>query len=206
MIVLIRNILFAVVFYTLSVPIVLSTPLSAAFGRRAMIRHASFWTRFHGWTVRWLLGIRIRVEGERPAGPVFYAAKHQSMWETLDLQSRLDGPAMVLKEELARLPFWGWSARQYGAIVVDREASAQAMRSMLRAATAAECREVLLEVRVDNTRAQRLYQRFGFEPIGVRRGYYQPGNVDALVMRLADPSRPTGPLTNPLTSTEEHDG
>ncbi|MYZ40794.1 ribosomal-protein-alanine N-acetyltransferase RimI, partial [Streptomyces sp. SID4917] len=30
----------------------------------------------------------------------------------------------------------------------------------------------------------RLYERFGFEPIGFRRGYYQPGNVDALVMRL----------------------
>lgn len=43
---------------------------------------------------------------------------------------------------------------------------------------------MLLEVRVDNTRAQKLYERFGFEPIGFRRGYYQPGNVDALVMRL----------------------
>lgn len=83
---------------------------------------------------------------------------------------------------------------------------ARLLTALLRAATAAECREVLLEVRVDNSRAQRLYQRFGFEPIGVRRGYYQPGNVDALVMRLADPARPAGPLTNPLTSTEEHDG
>ncbi|WP_103887102.1 ribosomal protein S18-alanine N-acetyltransferase [Actinacidiphila yanglinensis] len=63
------------------------------------------------------------------------------------------------------------------------------LTELLRAATAAECHEVLLEVRVDNPRAQRLYQRFGFEPIGVRRGYYQPGNVDALVMRLADPAQ-----------------
>jgi ribosomal-protein-alanine N-acetyltransferase len=45
------------------------------------------------------------------------------------------------------------------------------------------CRSVMLEVRVDNPRAQRLYERFGFEIIGVRRGYYQPGNVDAYVMR-----------------------
>lgn len=45
------------------------------------------------------------------------------------------------------------------------------------------CHHVLLEVRVDNTRAQRLYERFGFVPLGVRRGYYQPANVDALVMR-----------------------
>lgn len=65
---------------------------------------------------------------------------------------------------------------------------ARLLTALLRAATAAECHEVLLEVRVDNPRAQRLYHRFGFEPIGIRKGYYQPGNVDALVMRLADPA------------------
>ncbi|MEW2582592.1 ribosomal protein S18-alanine N-acetyltransferase [Streptomyces virginiae] len=66
---------------------------------------------------------------------------------------------------------------------------ARLLTDLLRAATAFECAEVLLEVRVDNTRAQKLYERFGFEPIGFRRGYYQPGNVDALVMRLTDPAQ-----------------
>ncbi len=61
---------------------------------------------------------------------------------------------------------------------------ARLLTDLLHHATAFECDEVLLEVRVDNTRAQKLYERFGFEPIGFRRGYYQPGNVDALVMRL----------------------
>ncbi len=44
-------------------------------------------------------------------------------------------------------------------------------------------RPVLLEVAVDNAKAQRLYDRYGFEPVGVRRGYYQPSNTDAVVMR-----------------------
>lgn len=65
---------------------------------------------------------------------------------------------------------------------------ARLLAELLRAATAFECAEVMLECRVDNVRAQKLYERFGFEPIGFRRGYYQPGNVDALVMRLNDPS------------------
>lgn len=43
--------------------------------------------------------------------------------------------------------------------------------------------EVLLEVRADNPRAQKLYVRFGFEQIHVRRRYYRDG-VDALIMRL----------------------
>ncbi|MEU5043416.1 ribosomal protein S18-alanine N-acetyltransferase [Streptomyces griseorubiginosus] len=58
------------------------------------------------------------------------------------------------------------------------------LTELLRAATAFECAEVMLECRIDNLRAQKLYERFGFEAIGFRRGYYQPGNVDALVMRL----------------------
>lgn len=60
---------------------------------------------------------------------------------------------------------------------------ARLLTDLIRHATAFECEEILLEVRVDNTRAQKLYERFGFEPIGIRPGYYQPGNVDALVMR-----------------------
>ncbi|WP_431982638.1 ribosomal protein S18-alanine N-acetyltransferase [Streptomyces qinglanensis] len=65
---------------------------------------------------------------------------------------------------------------------------ARLLRALLQAATDFECAEVLLEVRVDNAPAQRLYERFGFVPIGIRRGYYQPTGTDALVMRLADPA------------------
>ncbi|WP_082812526.1 ribosomal protein S18-alanine N-acetyltransferase [Cellulomonas timonensis] len=43
---------------------------------------------------------------------------------------------------------------------------------------------VLLEVRVDNDPALRLYERAGFRRMGRRRGYYQPENVDAWTMSL----------------------
>jgi [ribosomal protein S18]-alanine N-acetyltransferase len=76
------------------------------------------------------------------------------------------------------------------------------LTDLLRAATAFGCAEVLLECRVDNLRAQSLYERFGFEPIGFRRGYYQPGNVDAVVMRLTGPSSP--PTAGPATSGTGH--
>jgi [ribosomal protein S18]-alanine N-acetyltransferase len=47
--------------------------------------------------------------------------------------------------------------------------------------------QVLLEVAADNEPAQRLYDAHGFHVIGVRRGYYQPSNTDALVMRRDRP-------------------
>jgi ribosomal-protein-alanine N-acetyltransferase len=48
-------------------------------------------------------------------------------------------------------------------------------------------REVFLEVRVDNPAAQNLYDSLGFERIAVRKGYYQPDDVDGIVMRLTVP-------------------
>jgi ribosomal-protein-alanine N-acetyltransferase len=42
-----------------------------------------------------------------------------------------------------------------------------------------------LEVRADNEAAQALYRGYGFAQIGRRRGYYQPSNVDAVIMQRA---------------------
>jgi ribosomal-protein-alanine N-acetyltransferase len=49
-----------------------------------------------------------------------------------------------------------------------------------------EAHAVSLEVRVTNWGAQRMYARFGFRPVGVRKGYYQETNEDALVMWTDD--------------------
>ena len=48
-------------------------------------------------------------------------------------------------------------------------------------------RTMLLEARPSNVSALRMYQRYGFEQIGVRRGYYpaRSSREDALVMRVA---------------------
>lgn len=52
---------------------------------------------------------------------------------------------------------------------------------------------VFLEVRADNAAARRLYERFGFAEVGVRKRYYQPSNVDAVVMcRKLCPRPPMG--------------
>ena len=43
---------------------------------------------------------------------------------------------------------------------------------------------LMLEVRDDNTAARKLYDAKGFELLATRRRYYQPGDVDAHVLRL----------------------
>jgi [ribosomal protein S18]-alanine N-acetyltransferase len=72
-------------------------------------------------------------------------------------------------------------------IAVRRSAQRRGIGRALLEALLAEAhlrgvRRTLLEVAVDNVAAQKLYANYGFEPVGVRRGYYQPSNTDALVM------------------------
>ena len=69
-------------------------------------------------------------------------------------------------------------------IAVDRRAQRAGVGRQLLEALLAEAgrRKVLLEVAVDNAPAQRLYAGYDFEPVGIRRGYYQPSNTDAVVM------------------------
>ncbi|MFM8240011.1 MAG: ribosomal protein S18-alanine N-acetyltransferase [Actinomycetota bacterium] len=61
------------------------------------------------------------------------------------------------------------------------------LRQLLDVAESTGCREVLLEVRADSADAIALYERFGFERIARRSGYYGPG-LDALIMRRAEDS------------------
>ena len=49
-----------------------------------------------------------------------------------------------------------------------------------------EASAVSLEVRVTNWGAQRMYGRFGFRPVGIRKNYYQETNEDALIMWTDD--------------------
>jgi ribosomal-protein-alanine N-acetyltransferase len=47
-----------------------------------------------------------------------------------------------------------------------------------------EVESITLEVRASNKPAQGLYRKFGFAPVGLRRGYYQADNEDAIIMSL----------------------
>lgn len=61
----------------------------------------------------------------------------------------------------------------------------QLVAALLDAARAGGAAQIYLEVRVDNAAARALYLTEGFAEIGVRRGYYDHGRIDAVVMSRA---------------------
>lgn len=129
-----RSSLFLLVFYAGTILFVAAALLALPFGRSALRDVANRWARFHSACARAILGIRARVEGPLPQGGVLIAAKHEAMFETMEMPVLFRNPAVVMKRELARIPIWGWLAQRYGMIPIDRDGGAAALRRLLKAA------------------------------------------------------------------------
>ena len=147
-----RSLLFAVFFYAGTVFYVLAGIAAWPVSRSALMAVVGGWAHFHFWCARILLGIRIQVEGSFDAGPVIYAVKHESMFETVDLVRLMDTPAMVAKEELFSIPLWGKLLGLYGMIPVAREEGGRAVRAMLAAARKAHAQGRSIVIFPEGTR------------------------------------------------------
>jgi len=91
---------------------------------------ARIWSRATFFGLKLFAGIDWEIRGVPPQGPALVASKHMSMWDTLALWLALPGPAIVLKRELLRIPFYGWFLWKGAAIAIDRSAGARALRKM----------------------------------------------------------------------------
>lgn len=130
----VRSLLFYGVFYTGTVVMVLASFVAVMMGDEPFRRTVRGWGLLHRWCARWLLGIRLVIEGELPDEGVLVAIKHESFFEAIDLPAQMHRPAPFPKVELAHLPGWGWVLRRYGAVVVERGEGAKALRAMVASA------------------------------------------------------------------------
>ena len=126
-----RSILFALFFYPGTLVYVLAVIVVSPLGDRPVQATVHAWSDFHHWLVRHVLGIRMTVEGQVPAGAYLIAFKHEAMVETIEALRFAARPVVVMKRELTTIPLFGWVTRRYGVIGVDREAGAKALRNML---------------------------------------------------------------------------
>jgi 1-acyl-sn-glycerol-3-phosphate acyltransferase len=95
-----------------------------------------FWQKGLGLIEKYVAGISYKVIGEKniPAGACIIASKHESAWETCKLHVLFGDPAIVLKEELTRVPIWGSYAKASGMIPIDRSGRSKTLTKMMDAA------------------------------------------------------------------------
>jgi 1-acyl-sn-glycerol-3-phosphate acyltransferase len=128
---LLRSLIYAAIFYPATALYVLAGIAASMFGRQQTLAVVLGWTEMHHWLTRNVLGIHTRVDGSVPPGPHLIAVKHQSMFETLEMVRITHLPVIVIKKELADIPFFGWVTRLYGVISVERTAGAKALRALV---------------------------------------------------------------------------
>jgi len=126
-----RSLLYALIFYPATLLWVLAGLVAGLIGRKPTLAVVLNWVALHHWLVRNLLGIRLRIEGAVPSGPMLIAVKHQSMLETLEMVRLTRLPIIVMKKELADIPLFGFMTRRYGVIPVERSAGAKARRNLV---------------------------------------------------------------------------
>ncbi|GAB3368104.1 ribosomal protein S18-alanine N-acetyltransferase [Micromonospora halotolerans] len=139
--------------------------------------------RFRWWHIDQVLPLEADLFGAERWSPAMFwnelANGHHYLVATDD-----DGTVLGYAGLMVAPPDEAWVQN----VAVRRDAQRRGIGRLLVEALLAEAarrgvRSTLLEVAADNAPAQRLYAMYGFEPIGVRRGYYQSSNTDALVMQ-----------------------
>jgi 1-acyl-sn-glycerol-3-phosphate acyltransferase len=76
--------------------------------------------------------IKFNISGQRhqQAYPCVVLAKHQSTWETMFLQYYFGPVSTILKQELLRIPFFGWGLASLKPIAIDRSNPIQALKDV----------------------------------------------------------------------------
>jgi 1-acyl-sn-glycerol-3-phosphate acyltransferase len=133
MLVLIRSIVFFAVFYV-------ETALFLVLGSWLFVAPRS-WAmaglKTHAlaslWLLRHITGTRMEVRGieKLPKGACLVVSKHQSAWDTFALVPLFRDPAIVLKDELKWIPFYGWFCVKFEHILVKRDKAALALKRMI---------------------------------------------------------------------------
>ena len=130
-----RSLLFYPVFYLGSIVYTSAALAAAPFDTALFRRLVRGWARYQRFCLRWIVGIRVQVEGGGPVeGPVLYAIKHESFFEAIDMPALFDLPVVFAKDQLFRIPLWGPAARAYGIVPVERDQGARALRAMIASA------------------------------------------------------------------------
>jgi 1-acyl-sn-glycerol-3-phosphate acyltransferase len=131
---LLRNLLFFIIFLVSiviwGVLVVLAIPLPYRW-RWAIV---NVWVRLVLISLRLTCGIRHEVRGlERLLNETsIIMSKHQSTWETIGFQAIFPPHVWVLKQELLKIPFFGWGLKSLNPIAIDRDAGRKAVVQVVR--------------------------------------------------------------------------
>ncbi len=130
-----RSTAFNLWFFGISLLITLPGTALALVAPGRMLALGRFWARLILFGLSHICRIEIRViglENLTTDGPALIASAHQSAFDTLVWLTLVPRACYVLKQELVRIPLFGWLIPRTGMIAIDRASGAAAIRHLLR--------------------------------------------------------------------------
>lgn len=132
---LFRSLLFASGQITTMILFSVFGQLTRPFSVQTRYAFMSHWALFCIWWLRVTCGVKYRVHGLEHIDPLkasLVLSRHESAWETLAFQKIFPRQAYVLKQELLKVPFFGWGMSLLNPIAIDRSAGRKALNQMLK--------------------------------------------------------------------------
>lgn len=128
-----RSLLFSIGSLVALVVIVSTGLLTAPLPYRYRFAYLRRWGQFVIWWLKVTCRIDYQIEGREniPAQNAVVLCKHQSMWETIAMQSILIPQTWVLKRELMWVPVFGWGMALCKPIAIDRNAGRKALEHVV---------------------------------------------------------------------------
>lgn len=130
---MLRSLIFAAAFYTVTGVMLIGLSWLLLAPRSWAMAGLKLHARIAVWLLEKIVGTKMEVRGREnlPPGPVLVVAKHQSTWETFAIIPLFADPAIVLKDELKWIPFYGWFCVKFRHILVKRDRAAIALKALV---------------------------------------------------------------------------
>ncbi|WP_208984029.1 lysophospholipid acyltransferase family protein [Roseibium aggregatum] len=146
--VFLRSTLFQILFYTVTLLLMILFAPVMLLPRRWGWWVVPTWSRVLQLLMRVFAGIKVEVRGREnlPEGGFIAAMKHQSAWETVAMIPLFRSPTFILKRELRWIPIFGWYTAKFKQIPINRGKRTEALAAMMQAAkqAIAEKRQILI--------------------------------------------------------------
>ncbi len=183
----IRSIIFYFLFFLNTIILAIFLGTIALFKKRGRYEFgwalAKYWGFSTLFLLRYIVGIRTKIIGVEniPKTGCIIGAKHQSDWDIFAIFPLIGRPSFIAKKQLLNIPFFGWAARDFDTIPIDRSKGSEAIPDMIIEAKRAIKRGCKIVIFPEGTRKAPLAEtnyRFGIAKI------YQELNVPVVPVAL----------------------
>ena len=96
-------------------------------------RLITLWSKLNIYCVKYICGVNYKVSGLENivSNAVIVTSNHQSAWETLFFQILFSKQTWILKNDLLKIPFFGWGLRLLDPIAINRKNKLQSLKFII---------------------------------------------------------------------------